>query len=112
MWAILVSFIAVCIAIASFLYAIRSRNAVRAVLATWQSSAQGQSSLPSQVESLRACQAEMEETLKTLANRVKMQRVRTAVNHISEDQPTSVADLKDRLRQKAGLVAGRPAPHK
>jgi hypothetical protein len=55
----------------------------------------------------------MEETLKVLANRVKMQRVRTAALHVG-DPPTignDPASVKAELRRRAGLVAGQPAPH-
>ena len=69
-------------------------------------------SLASKVASIEQCQEETSEALKVLANRVKMQRVRTAANHVSD--PISVDDggtVKDQLRRKAGLVAGQPARH-
>ena len=69
-------------------------------------------SLASKVASIEQCQEETSEALKVLANRVKMQRVRTAANHVSD--PISADDgvtVKDQLRRKAGLVAGQPARH-
>jgi len=69
-------------------------------------------SFASKIASIEEFQAEQAETLKQLANRVKMQRVRTAINHVSD--PTSVDEgvsVKDRLRIKAGLTAGKPARH-
>lgn len=43
-------------------------------------------SSPSAIESLRTVQQEQADALAALANRVKMQRVRTAVNHVQEDR--------------------------
>lgn len=59
---------------------------------------------------------ELEETVRQLANRVKMQRVRNAINHIDhakgDEEAPSDLTLKDQLRRKAGLTAGKPAPHR
>lgn len=67
-------------------------------------------SFESRLRSIEASQAEQAETLTQLANRVKMQRVRTAINHIADPEPEP-GTIKDQLRRKAGLVAGKPAPH-
>jgi len=67
-------------------------------------------SFESRLRSIEASQAEQAETLTTLANRVKMQRVRTAINHVN-DHASEPATIKDQLRRRAGLVAGKPAPH-
>lgn len=64
----------------------------------------------SKLRSIEHCQAEQGETLTQLANRVKMQRVRTAINHIADPEPEP-GTIKDQLRRKAGLIAGKPAPH-
>jgi hypothetical protein len=69
-----------------------------------------QASFESRLRSIEAFQLEQAETLSQLANRVKMQRVRTAINHVS-DPEIEPASIKDQLRRKAGLVAGKPAPH-
>lgn len=57
---------------------------------------------------VEAMQLETDETLKVLANRVKMMRVRTAANHAVD---STSGDDKDSLRRRAGLVAGQPARH-
>jgi len=64
------------------------------------------------MQSLQASQDETAATLKDLANRVKMMRVRTAINHVS-DPPIaeSGVTVKDALRRQAGLTAGRPVKH-
>ena len=49
------------------------------------------------------------ETLKLLANKVKMQRVRTALAHT--DPQSDPLTGKDALRRRAGLTAGQPAKH-
>lgn len=67
-------------------------------------------SFESRLRSIEASQVEQAETLTQLANRVKMQRVRTAINHIADPEPEP-GTIKDQLRRKAGLVAGKPAPH-
>jgi hypothetical protein len=67
-------------------------------------------SFESKLRSIEASQLEQAETLSQLANRVKMQRVRTAINHVN-DRETDAATIKDQLRRKAGLVAGKPAQH-
>lgn len=59
---------------------------------------------------------DLEETVRQLANRVKMQRVRNAINHIDrastdEPAPSGSTSIKDALRRKAGLIAGQPARH-
>lgn len=69
-------------------------------------------SVVSKISSLETKLEETSETLSVLANRVKMQRVRTAANHVSDpinaDEPTNI---KDALRKRAGLTAGKPAKH-
>lgn len=67
-------------------------------------------SIASKVSSIEQCQTENSEALTVLANRVKMQRVRTAANHVS-DPPIADENSKDALRRKAGLIAGQPARH-
>lgn len=67
-------------------------------------------SLASRLSSIEQCQAETTEALTVLANRVKMQRVRNAANHIA-DAPMPEESTKDALRRKAGLIAGQPARH-
>jgi len=70
-------------------------------------------SFASKLASIEEFQAEQAETLKQLANRVKMQRVRTAINHVSDPMNADEGlTIKDQLRRRAGLVAGKPAPHK
>lgn len=70
-------------------------------------------SFASKIASIEEFQAEQAETLKQLANRVKMQRVRTAINHVSDPQSADDGlSIKDQLRRRAGLTAGQPAPHK
>ena len=70
------------------------------------------------LQSMSECLTQTDEALKVLANRVKMQRVRNAANHISDpsmslDLPTvDAGTIKDQLRRRAGLIAGQPAPHK
>lgn len=111
MWAIMVSFLSAAIAIMSAWYAARCRRAVRDVAAALESSQREPRSLALRVESLTASLQDQGETLKQLANKVKMQRVRTAINHVGDETSTG-ADLKTQLRMKAGLIAGQPAPHK
>lgn len=67
-------------------------------------------SFESKLRSIEASQAEQAETLTNLANRVKMQRVRTAINHM-EPQQIETGTVKDQLRRRAGLTAGKPANH-
>jgi len=55
-------------------------------------------------------QTEFALTLEQLANKVKMMRVRSAINHQS-DPPTAEENGKDALRRRAGLIAGQPARH-
>lgn len=67
------------------------------------------------LQSMSECLTQTDEALKVLANRVKMQRVRNAANHINDasDLPTvDAGTIKDQLRRRAGLIAGQPAPHK
>lgn len=66
------------------------------------------------IESLATALTETQEALSVVANRVKMQRVRNAATHTDPPEhsaPMSVSAAKDALRRRAGLVAGRPAPH-
>jgi biopolymer transport protein ExbB/TolQ len=67
-------------------------------------------SLASKLQSTEQSLEETSEALKVLANRVKMQRVRTAANHTS-DPPIADETAKDALRRRAGLTAGQPARH-
>lgn len=67
-------------------------------------------SIESKLHSIELSQNEQAETLTQLANRVKMQRVRTAINHL-EPQQIEVGTVKDQLRRRAGLTAGKPANH-
>lgn len=67
-------------------------------------------SLASKLRSIEHCQLESGEALTQLANRVKMQRVRNAINHTS-DPPSADLSIKDELRKRAGLTAGKPARH-
>ena len=67
-------------------------------------------SVASKLSSIEQCQTENSEALTVLANRVKMQRVRTAANHVS-DPPIADDNSKDALRRRAGLTAGQPARH-
>lgn len=69
-------------------------------------------SIESKIASIEQCLDEQAESLKVVANRVKMQRVRTAANHVS-DLPNAEDGftLKDQLRKQAGLTAGKPARH-
>jgi uncharacterized coiled-coil protein SlyX len=71
-------------------------------------------SFDSRISSLADSLAETQDALTTLANRVKMMRVRNAANHTGESNtiPSDPAELKGYLRRKAGLIAGQPAPHK
>lgn len=46
----------------------------------------------SRIESLATAQAELAETMEALANRVKMQRVRNAANHVPDLAPSSIPD--------------------
>lgn len=113
MWQTLSLFLCVSSAIVCYVLAVRTFRAARAAVETSESLRSSKCSCASRVESLAACQAEMEETLKVLANRVKMQRVRTAALHVG-DPPTignDPASVKAELRRRAGLVAGQPAPH-
>jgi len=103
-------------ALAAVYCALLARSAViaaRVAQARAESAARVPTSLQSAVQSLTESQSETADALQTLANRVKMMRVRNAANHVGEkSDPTSADDtLKDRLRRKAGLVAGQPAKH-
>jgi cell division protein FtsX len=113
MWTTLASFFAVCIAIVSVLYSVRCLHAVRAAAAAWESSPARKCSCVSQIESLRNSLNEQADALQTIANRVKMQRVRTAALHVGDQSTTSSdpAEIKAALRRRAGLIAGQPAPH-
>jgi hypothetical protein len=87
-----------------------SACAVRIAILRTASPLTGLRSLASKIASIESFLAETDDTLKQLANRVKMQRVRTAINHVS-DPPIAEGTLKDQLRRQAGLVAGQPAKH-
>jgi hypothetical protein len=68
-------------------------------------------SIESRQASQDARMDELAETLKDLANRVKMMRVRTSINHVSDPPIAEEGSVKDRLRKIAGLRAGHPANH-
>lgn len=91
---------------------IAALSAVRIARAMTESPLAAMRSFESKLRSIESSQADTGDALMQLANRVKMQRVRTAANHVQDrpidDDPASV---KDRLRIKAGLVAGQPARH-
>ena len=69
-------------------------------------------SIASKLRSIEQCQAENDDAMAQLANRVKMQRVRNAANHIRDQEPIDPTNIKAHLRRKAGLVAGQPANHR
>jgi len=60
---------------------------------------------------LEQSQNETADALQVVANRVKMQRVRNAANHVSDPPTVDPANVKAQLRRQAGLVAGKPAQH-
>jgi len=68
-------------------------------------------SIESKLRSIESSQADTADGLLALANRVKMHRVRNAANHIADRPEDDGASVKDRLRAKAGLIAGQPARH-
>lgn len=86
--------------------------AVRIAKAAMAFQPEGLRSLASKVRSIEQCQAESDDAMTQLANRVKMQRVRNAANHIRDPEPSDPIQLKAHLRRKAGLVAGQPANHR
>lgn len=102
-------FVSVLTATACSALAVRLVQRVRIAEARAQSSQAAKCSCESQIESLKSCQQETQDALETLANRVKMQRVRNAANHALGGGET-ITD-KEALRRRAGLVAGKPAPH-
>lgn len=63
------------------------------------------------LQSLEQSLTETSESLQVVANRVKMQRVRNAANHVSDPPTVDSLNLKAQLRRQAGLVAGKPAQH-
>lgn len=73
---------------------------------------QNPASSESRLRSIEQQLVEQADTMTTLANRVKMQRVRTAANHVSDPTSVEPRTVKDELRIRAGLRAGQPAPHK
>lgn len=73
---------------------------------------EGMRSFASKLRSIEQCQIETDDAMAQLANRVKMQRVRNAANHIRDPEPIEPTQLKAHLRRKAGLVAGQPANHR
>lgn len=85
-----------------------ARNAVRML----ESLPTAQHSSDSRIDSLRDSLTETQDALQTLANRVKMMRVRNAANHVGELPTNDPIALKAELRRRSGLVAGQPAPHK
>jgi hypothetical protein len=101
-----------CVAILCVCSLLAALLAVRIAVRTTASRPADLASFASKLRSIESSQADTADALMTLANKVKMQRVRTAANHIndrSEDEEPST--VKDRLRIKAGLTAGRPARH-
>ncbi len=89
---------------------IRAAFVALAAARTMASQPASHRSLASKIASIEQCQEETSEALKVLANRVKMQRVRTAANHVS-DPISADESIKDSLRRRAGLIAGQPARH-
>ena len=69
-------------------------------------------SIESKLRSIEVSHLEMIETVTKLAHKYKMQKVRNALDHVS-DPPTAddYASNKDELRKRAGLTAGKPARH-
>lgn len=109
MWTAISVALSVAVSICSVILAI---HAVRTARARMESPGRAISSLKSQTDSTETRVTELEAALEVLANRVKMQRVRTAVNHVREPEPPlNGANVKDELRKRAGLVAGKPARH-
>jgi hypothetical protein len=88
-----------------------SLHAVRIARATTAWRPVHLASIESKLRSIESSQADTGDALMTLANKVKMQRVRTAANHINDRPDDEAGSLKDRLRAKAGLTAGQPARH-
>ena len=68
-------------------------------------------SFASKLRSIESLVTETSDALATLANRFKMQKVRNAATHVNDREPEFELPLKEQLRRKAGLVAGKPAPH-
>lgn len=68
-------------------------------------------SCESRLESVQRTLAETQDSVLELANRVKMIKVRRAADHSRVDSELDGGNLKDSLRRKAGLSAGRPANH-
>jgi hypothetical protein len=69
-------------------------------------------SIESRLRLIESSQTDIAAELQALANRVKMMRVRNATNHTSDRDEMNGATLKDRLRMKAGLMAGQVARHR
>ena len=67
-------------------------------------------SIESRLLSIESIQTDQGTAIEQVANRVKMQRVRNAANHVS-DPPIADGSLKDQLRKRAGLTAGKPPRH-
>lgn len=69
--------------------------------------------IATQLEALDVRATETASAMELLANRVKMMRVRNAATHTDPNSsgPTSAENVKDFLRRKAGLTAGKPAKH-
>ena len=69
-------------------------------------------SIASKLRSIELNHLEMVETVTKLAHKYKMQKVRNAVDHVSDPMSVDEAlSVKDQLRKKAGLIAGQPAKH-
>jgi uncharacterized protein YlxW (UPF0749 family) len=109
-----VIFACVLIATACAIVAARLAFVARNAAQQLASSRIAPASLESRISSLGDSLAETQDALTTLANRVKMMKVRNAANHVGESNtiPNDPALLKDYLRKKAGLIAGQPAQHK
>lgn len=75
--------LAACLCVAAVAAALRESRAVLP------------SSLASRVNSLETSLAEQADTLTTLANRVKMQRVRTAANHVQRAEESAPDPFKN-----------------
>lgn len=105
-------FLSVCAVIASFLSVILLRKAFANAVRSMHSTRPAPCSCGSALQSLRESQQETSDALQTLANRVKMMRVRNAANHVGESNTIDPSlSIKDQLRVRAKLVAGQPARH-
>jgi len=106
-------FACVLIATLSVAVAARALYIARNAAERLASSQTAPASFESRISSLADSLAETQDALQTLANRVKMMRVRNAANHVGESNtiPSDPAALKGYLRRKAGILPGKPVNH-